>query len=654
MPEFPINPNDRRAQYTATAGQTIFPYDFPIFADSELTVYRTRAGVTTILVLSTDYVVSGVAAETGGNVALSAGALLDDVIAIVGTMPNARTTDFQEQGDFRAEVINRELDRTTIQLQEMRSLVNRTLRLDQFDDPQTFALLPTKTARAGLVLGFDSNGNPTTFPAVGGGSSASQISFLQAGTGAVGRTVESKLRELPTPYDYGAIGDATVDDTQALKNWLARGGFLYFAPGRYRVTDALLPLLIDKPTVVIGAGRASEIVVDAGVGASTDVLKLKRAGAGQPGDSNPMFWALRDFAIMPASNGIGRHAIEIDTTGGTTAYLQELEIKGIQVGSVGNELGGNAVHLTKHASSNTNLFASKIHFNILTGGVNLNGCGDSVWVRHNILTGTKRAVYIEPIAGAFQQVVSENNITARGGAIHLKGSGQVAIENNQIELLDTWTGDSNRALVVIENANRCRIVGNNVNPELGSSDGADCIRFIGTSAKNQVMGKNRLVCDSAGGFYHVKVAAGAALNEIWGDNYYENPYLTEVAEPVVDNQDQTIGVWKALSLLNSWVALSTGGTLYEGLFFKINPDRSVTLRGWVGGGTNSAGTAIASGLPVGGRPAKTYRIPALVIAAGVWSARALTINPSGSITIPSEVLPATTAVGLDNVTFSTF
>ena len=30
--------NDRRIQYTATAGQTIFPYDFKITANTEITV----------------------------------------------------------------------------------------------------------------------------------------------------------------------------------------------------------------------------------------------------------------------------------------------------------------------------------------------------------------------------------------------------------------------------------------------------------------------------------------------------------------------------------------------------------------------------------------------------------------------------------------
>lgn len=160
MTAFPIATNDRRIQATAAAAQTVFPYDFPVYADSEVAVYRTRAGVTTTLVLSTDYTVSGVGAQAGGSVTLTAGATLNDVITIVGAMPNARATDFQEQGDFRAEIINLELDRLAIQIQELRNRVDRTLRLQDFDDPQTLSALPDKATRAGKYAGFDANGNP--------------------------------------------------------------------------------------------------------------------------------------------------------------------------------------------------------------------------------------------------------------------------------------------------------------------------------------------------------------------------------------------------------------------------------------------------------------------------------------------------------------
>lgn len=158
MTEITIAANDRRIQYTASGGQTVFPYDFPIFDDGEIAVYRTRSGATTLLTFSTDYTVSGAGAEAGGDVTLTAGATASDIITIVGAMPNARTTDFQEGGDFLAATINRELDRLQIQVQELRNRLDRTVRLEVFDDPQSFDALPVKSARALKYAAFDASG----------------------------------------------------------------------------------------------------------------------------------------------------------------------------------------------------------------------------------------------------------------------------------------------------------------------------------------------------------------------------------------------------------------------------------------------------------------------------------------------------------------
>lgn len=158
MTEITIAANDRRIQYTASGGQTVFPYDFPIFDDGEIAVYRTRSGATTLLTFSTDYTVSGAGAEAGGDVTLTAGATASDIITIVGAMPNARTTDFQEGGDFLAATINRELDRLQIQVQELRNRLDRTVRLEVFDDPQSFDALPVKSARASKYAAFDASG----------------------------------------------------------------------------------------------------------------------------------------------------------------------------------------------------------------------------------------------------------------------------------------------------------------------------------------------------------------------------------------------------------------------------------------------------------------------------------------------------------------
>ena len=69
-----IPQSDRFVTYTATAGQTTFAYDFPIYEDGDLAVYEvTTAGVISTLVLTTDYTVTGAGVQGGGNVVLNVG-----------------------------------------------------------------------------------------------------------------------------------------------------------------------------------------------------------------------------------------------------------------------------------------------------------------------------------------------------------------------------------------------------------------------------------------------------------------------------------------------------------------------------------------------------------------------------------------------------
>ena len=70
-----------------------------------------------------------------------------------------------------------------------------------------------------------------------------QDKFQQAGTGAVNRTVESKLNETVSVLDFGAVGDGVTDDTAAIQAAINAasnsGGKVYFPQGQYAITDQL-------------------------------------------------------------------------------------------------------------------------------------------------------------------------------------------------------------------------------------------------------------------------------------------------------------------------------------------------------------------------------------------------------------------------------
>jgi len=145
-----IQIGDRRpwAQYQVGAsGQGVFPFLFPIFAASDIEVYvdgvRRTAG----------FAVLGAGASEGGSVAFDP-PLVDCVVTLRRRLAVARTADFQESGEFRARVLNDELDYQTAVIQQIADDVARTLRLPA-TDPDAFLELPDREARRGRYLGFD-------------------------------------------------------------------------------------------------------------------------------------------------------------------------------------------------------------------------------------------------------------------------------------------------------------------------------------------------------------------------------------------------------------------------------------------------------------------------------------------------------------------
>jgi len=66
-----------------------------------------------------------------------------------------------------------------------------------------------------------------------------KVNFTQAGTGAVQRTVESKLQDVVSVKDFGAVGDGTTNDAAAIQAALNTAKVVYFPPGTYAVQTAL-------------------------------------------------------------------------------------------------------------------------------------------------------------------------------------------------------------------------------------------------------------------------------------------------------------------------------------------------------------------------------------------------------------------------------
>lgn len=68
-------------------------------------------------------------------------------------------------------------------------------------------------------------------------ATSADISFIAAGTGAVTRTAQAKMRDFVSVKDYGAVGDNVADDTAAVQAAINTGSDIYFPAGNYRVNN---------------------------------------------------------------------------------------------------------------------------------------------------------------------------------------------------------------------------------------------------------------------------------------------------------------------------------------------------------------------------------------------------------------------------------
>lgn len=229
---YPISDVPRRIVYSGSAGVGPYAFTFEVLANTDIAVYKN----TTLLTLTTDYTVTINTGTGTGTVTLVVAATSADTVTIVGDRAIQRTSDFVTGGDLFANTLNNELDAQTIYTQQVDEKADRAIR-SPVTDPTTISMvLPSQASRAQKLLGFNASGEPTTYVATTTVSDTSLINFTQAGTGAVTRTAQSKMREAVSVKDFGAVGDGVTNDRSAIQAAFDSGAkSIYFPSGTYFV-----------------------------------------------------------------------------------------------------------------------------------------------------------------------------------------------------------------------------------------------------------------------------------------------------------------------------------------------------------------------------------------------------------------------------------
>lgn len=197
-----INANDGVTRNVMVGGETTVDFDFPIYADTHIELYETdTTGAITQLVKDTDFTVpaGSVNQQAGGTLNLDSGqypsgAAAATVFTAYQAAPYARTTDFNQAGDFFADTLNQELDLITQQNQQIRRDLNRA------------ALAPVDTTLTTMTLPDPSDGKALIWDGVAGsiinGPDASEITSAQGyATAAAASAVDAAADAVSTAAD---------------------------------------------------------------------------------------------------------------------------------------------------------------------------------------------------------------------------------------------------------------------------------------------------------------------------------------------------------------------------------------------------------------------------------------------------------------------
>lgn len=158
------NPSNR-VDYTGNGAVSVYTFSFPITKSTDLVVLETTTGVTTTMILNTDYTVAqNQDTSTGGSITLLAGNLANGTaLAIIRVVALTQTFSFANQDSFLPAQYEAAIDQLCMMIQQLQQQINVCLRYPQEEVPGNFtSILPQSGARSSKTLNFDSSGNAVT------------------------------------------------------------------------------------------------------------------------------------------------------------------------------------------------------------------------------------------------------------------------------------------------------------------------------------------------------------------------------------------------------------------------------------------------------------------------------------------------------------
>ena len=170
--------------------------------------------------------------------------------------------------------------------------------------------------------------------------------FTAPGTGAVTRQISSKLGDLITPQDFGAVGNGVADDTTAWTNWENASGSKYIPAGSYLIYGDVEKYKNGTPVsgnTNYSAGY-NAFVIDFNNEAYATTAVGYSAGSKCTGDFNSFFGQIAGYNNTSGANnsGFGQQALYNCTIGNYNTAVGQSALVSLTTFNNCTGLGANA------------------------------------------------------------------------------------------------------------------------------------------------------------------------------------------------------------------------------------------------------------------------------------------------------------------------
>jgi hypothetical protein len=283
----PVSVQTPVIEYTANGSATVFAFPFRVLVASDLKVFKDG------IEQSTGFTVSGVGNDVGGTVTFTAPArpAAGVVVKLQRDVPLNRATDYVEGGALRAQVLDDDIDRTVMMMQDL------TTGVDQSID------------------GIDSRVNAlgTLVAGLGGGTSYSGSAISIVAMGAVGDGVTNCTTAI----------QAAINAASALKT------IIYVPAGTYKITGTITNAAAPNFMGIIGDSGETSIID--GSTLTTDALIFTDVPGGTrfenfkirgPGQSAPVTSTGLAFRLVVLNNVYSQIVTNVRVTGFPTAGFE--------------------------------------------------------------------------------------------------------------------------------------------------------------------------------------------------------------------------------------------------------------------------------------------------------------------------------------------